>query len=240
MTIELQIDLGENELDQSLFVGFMAVSQDGPKDFQSAEVVDGELHVQLGSVPEEGPMQELLRCLGGAAKGEDVMRVLAPQELEGLEVAPAEASGPRRYPCPRCSRTVIEGKNQEPGMDICKECAAVDRKLAGGATMGDAPKPAPAPSSARPSVQVPGNLRATMGTPADEAPAAESEEAKLERGLAATAGTGLVVFPCVRFVADLKHPPPRPGIAVLVLDGERLAVSTPTGWRVFDGTYPPV
>ena len=236
MTIELQIDLGENELDQQVFIGFMAVSSDAPKDFQSAEVVDGELHVQLGSVPEDGPMQELLRCLGGAAKGEDVMRVLAPQELEGLEVAPAEASGPRRYPCPRCSRTVIEGKNQEPGMDICKECAAVDRKLAGGAP----PAAEPAPSSARPAVQVPGNLRAQMGAAPEEVPPVESEEAKLERSLAQTAGTGLVVFPCVRYVADLKHPPPRPGIAVLVLDGERLAVSTPTGWRVFDGTYPPV
>lgn len=219
----LIFSVGANAIDLALLKGFLAASPDAPQGLTSCELEETEtrrLVMEFNNAISEGGLSEVLRVLGGSAKGDDPMRVIQPSEWIGREAMPAEPPGARRWPCPRCAKTVIEGKNQEPGMNggLCTECAAVDRKLSGARVIGSAPHaPAPAPVA----VQLPAHLRPVM-IAVPQQPLAFSP------------------LPCVQSLVALHSLRPEFPTLVFVVDRQALAVWTGQGWRIVEANHPPV
>lgn len=231
------IDVGTNIIDEALFQGFLCASPDAPKGLQGCalERTEGQsprMVVTFGQDVTEGGVAELLRVLGGSAKGDDAMRVLEPAQYVGREAMPMDPPGARRWPCPRCSKTVIEGKNAEPGFNggLCMDCAAVDRKLAGG-RVGGQTLPVQAPTSVpgvvgtptQVQVQVPAHLRRPAEKPTADLPPP----------------TIMHPLPIIDGVAALQFITPQAPTIAFVADRQVLAFWTGQGWRIIDG-IPPV
>ncbi len=239
--MQIVIEVGKNEIDQPLFVGFLAASPDAPDGLERVELEPGDGNGRSGRLVcsftqavTDNQLGELLRVLGGSAKGDDAMRVIEPQQFAGRESMPNEAPGARRWPCPRCAATVIEGKNAEPGFNggLCKQCAAVDRKLASGQVMGQAPRAA---AAAPPPVQVPANLR----RPATEQAGAE----QLPEGVRhnpAFVDQRATALPIVANLTELQRLRPAAPVIVFVADRQVLGYWTGAGWRICEGIYPPI
>lgn len=213
MTLVVEIELAGATVDTDMLMGFLAVSPTSPDNYRGATVDGDTLRLDFDGEPSSEAFAELLRVLGGSAAGDRPMTVRSPALFAGLRAIPGVAAGPARWECPRCAATVLEGANDQPGLrfGLCLHCGAADRG-----------EPV---SEARPLAQAP---TATVPPPAPARPRAPEPE---------PAPTPTAAADAIDY-ADLPHPPPRPGI-VLVLRSGQLAWSTATDWRVVDGAIPP-
>jgi hypothetical protein len=255
---EIEIELAGCEVDEQLLIGFMAVSAASPADFRGSRRDGDRLILEFDALPEEGPFTEVLRVLGGSAKGEAPMRVIAPEQYAGRTAVPSEHKGGRRWDCPRCGGAVMEGHNDQTGVlyGICKACGDIDRKLAGGS--GSDPKPLTNTSGRRARSGTTSTKSQDSAEPMLSSKTTTSSKPSVERSSAPPTSSASApptssatqssnsrqryAAPELRTpqtIAELPHPPPRPGI-VLVLGNGQLAWSTLDSWRVVDGSVPPL
>jgi hypothetical protein len=229
---EVVIDTGGNEMDTATLQGMLTLSADAPKGLAAVEYEAPRLVLSYTEDPSER-IGELLRVVGGCAKGDDPITVIEGPG-KGEEVQPEGRPGATRWNCPRCTSTVIEGRNNVPGIvgeGICAKCYAVDT---GGAppaarpavSTGAPPQAAPAPAQ-RPAVAIPPTLDVQPSATPDGAPAAEAAAvpAQVPAVLAAAR------IPIFASATDLPDPlAVGPGILVYVMDSRALMLSTQQGW----------
>jgi hypothetical protein len=222
------VDLGGCELEEAMLRGYIAAGRIVPRPTE-VKTTEGKCRIDFAEGLSSEQLAELVRVLGASSKGDTGLTLLEPSSVAGQIVVPAEKSGPQRWDCPRCNRSVMAGANDTPGAvyGICRPCHDTEMKLSGGRTLGTpglsgvamaAAAIAPVTGIGRPVPIAP----ATTGS---AAPATEDPQ------------TGRFLL---YYVADsiAELPKPEPGYFAIV--GERFAYATATAWRVLEGVIPPV
>ena len=229
--MNVEIELEGNTVDRAMLIGFMAVSADAPNDFKGAEVEEDVLTLTFDTEPSAGGFAEVLRALGGSAKGDRPMRVRAPDAFKGQTTVPAKAAGAERWDCPRCNLPVMAGHNDQQGVlfGICKACGDADRGTAGS---GSAVRPAVGSRVQPPSSST---SSSTASAPIAAAPLTSSTPAPSSSAPAPT----ILQLPVVAGFARLPHPPPRDGLLAVLASGE-LAWSANNSWHTTEGRIPPL
>lgn len=192
----------------------------------------GELILEAPAELDAGAVSEIMKWLGASTTGNSPIRVLEPEAFKEAVAIPHQSGGNQRWKCPRCDRDVMQGVNDSGTITggLCKDCWAVDMRLAGqpvqqaATSSNPAQRAAPSPPAA-PSSPAVAAIAALQPKPPAPAPSASSSAPEP------------VAYELVPVVASARDLPPADKYRFAIW-GHRLCYSDGAHWRWLEGFVP--